>query len=114
MCGDTPDYNVTIAAQTAGKPEETPSRETAARRRGGEKPRANSERRPWPGRRYENPRQVGLPSVHLLRQPGWPLPTWPGLTRLPRLVARGYPAAVRGRFNVRSTFLRRNHRPAKP
>jgi hypothetical protein len=40
------------------------------------------------------PRQAGLPSVHLLRQPGRPLPVLPGLTRLPRLVARGYPAAV--------------------
>jgi len=36
------------------------------------------------------------------------------LTRLPRLVARGYLAAVPGRVNARSTFLRRNHRPAKP
>jgi len=41
---------------------------------------------------------------------GRPLPLLPGLTRLPRLVARGYLAAVPGRVNVRSTFLRRNHR----
>ena len=60
------------------------------------------------------PRQAWLPSVHLLCQPGRPLPVLPGLTRLPRLVARGYLAAVPGRVNVRSTFLRRNHRPAKP
>jgi hypothetical protein len=68
------------------------------------------ERRPWPGRRCEKPRQAWLPSVHLLCQTGRPLPVLPGLTRLPRLVARGYLAAVPGRVNVRSTFLRRNHR----
>jgi hypothetical protein len=60
------------------------------------------------------PRQAWLPSVHLLCQPGRPLPVLPGLTRLPRLVARGYLTAVPGRVNVRSTFLRRNHQPAKP
>jgi hypothetical protein len=79
---------------------------------------------PGQGAATKSPRQAWLPSVHLLCHPGWPLPTWPGLTRLPRLVARGYLAAVPGhccvrttflrRSCVRTTFLRRNRQPEKP
>ena len=60
------------------------------------------------------PRQAWLPSVHPSCQPGWPEAAWPGLTRLPRLVARGYLAAVPGRLYVRSTFLRPTRQPGKP
>jgi len=69
---------------------------------------------PLAGAPPRNPRQAWLPSVHLLCHPGWPLPTWPGLTRLPRLVARGYLAAVPGRCCARTTFLRRNRQHEKP
>ena len=55
--------------------------------------------------------QAWLSRVHLLCQPARPLRVLPGLTRLPRLVARGYLAPAPGRVNVCSTFLRRNHRP---
>jgi len=41
------------------------------------------------------------------------LAVWPGLTRLPRLVARGYLAAVPGRSDVRTTVLTRNPQPEK-
>ena len=52
------------------------------------------------------------PSLSASGSPG--LPDWPGPTRLPRLVARGYLAAVPGRCCVRTTFLRRNRRHEKP
>jgi hypothetical protein len=63
--------------------------------------RRHSERRPWRG--TPSPvRLAGLPSVHL-NPSEWDKPC---STRLPRLVARGYPVAVPGR-SVRTTFLRR-------
>jgi len=80
-------------AETRGSPE----RPRAARRG------PQNKAAPLGGAPPRNPRQAWLPSVHLLCRPGWPLPTWPGLTRLPRLVARGYLAAVPGRCCVRTT-----------
>ena len=68
---------------------------------------------PLAGAPLRKPRQAWLPSVHLLCQPARPLPVLPGLTRLPRLVARGYLAAVPGRSDVRTTVLRRNPRTEK-
>jgi len=63
--------------------------------------RRHGERRPWRG--TPSPvRLAGLPSVHL-NPSEWDKPC---STRLPRLVARGYPVAVPGR-SVRTTFLRR-------
>jgi len=72
----------------------------------------NSERRPWRGRRCET--TSGLATKRAPSLSARPAATvLPGLTRLPRLVARGYPAAVPGRVNVRSMFLRRNRQRAK-
>ena len=110
MCSVSPDCNVTIP------------RGCTCRNLRAQKNRRKTGRCDAPGNASgapgrgaaAKPRQAWLPSVHLLCQPGRPLPVLPGLTRLPRLVARGYLAAVPGRVNVRSTFLRRNHRPAKP
>ena len=89
-----------------------PAFDRAAERPGG-KPlrwdaRRHDERRPWRGT-PPPVRLTGLPSVHL-NPSEWDKPC---STRLPRLVARGYPAAVPGR-SVRTTFLRPMHALGNP
>ena len=74
-----------------------------------------SKRRPWPG---APPRSTSFlatkraPSLSVRLTVPF-LAASPGLTRLPRLVARGYLAAVPGRSDVRTTVLRRNPQPEK-
>jgi hypothetical protein len=74
-----------------------------------------SKRRPWPG---APPRSTSFlatkraPSLSVRLTVPF-LAASPGLTRLPRLVARGYLAAVPGRSDVRTTVLTRNPEPEK-
>jgi hypothetical protein len=63
----------------------------------------------FPEERRSPSRHTGLPSVHLDQSER----VKPVSTRLPRLVARGCPAAVLGHF-VRDTCLRRIHPHDKP
>ncbi|MBB6471292.1 hypothetical protein BJ992_000723 [Sphaerisporangium rubeum] len=66
------------------------------------------ERRPWDGT-PPPVRRTGLPSVHLYSSAR----VKPATTRLPRLVARGYPAGVHG-HSVRVFFLRPIHPDVNP
>jgi hypothetical protein len=59
------------------------------------------ERRPRRGRRSPVSTSAGLPCVDDNCRPGR---LWPGLTRLPRLVARGYLAGVLGRSRSVAPF----------
>src|SRR5689334_10729966 len=63
----------------------------------------------FPRERRTPSRHTGLPSVHLVQSDR----VKPVSTRLPRLVARGCPAAALGHF-VRDTCLRRIHPDDKP
>src|SRR5215475_2583040 len=63
----------------------------------------------FPQERRTPSRHTGLPSVHLIQSDR----VKPVSTRLPRLVARGCPAAALGHF-VRDTCLRRIHPDDKP
>src|SRR5689334_3589777 len=102
MCSVSPDYNVTTAHRCTSRNRQP----EPGRKAGGGCGAPEMRAAPLAGAPLRKPRQAWLPSVHLLCQPGRPLPVLPGLTRLPRLVARGYLAAVPGRVNVRTTFLR--------
>lgn len=77
---------------------------------GGEAGGGTRERRPMRGAAACHGKP-GLPSVHLYL-PSRPVEL-PGSARLPRLVARGYLAAVPGRSDVRTTVLTRNPEPEK-
>src|SRR6266702_4476748 len=88
MCSASPDCNVTTAHRCTSRNRADWNRpQTRPRMRCPEMRAA-----PLAGAPLRKPRQAWLPSVHLLCQPARPLPVLPGMTRLPRLVARGYPA----------------------